>query len=179
MNANGFKVGDYVVYGTNGVCRVDDISFTSLSPAVPPREYYFLTQIKSGSTIYVPYSSDRTNSKMRPLLTKDDIASLLLEAKDKTLEWNNDRKVRSSLFHDILSKGLHDELIMMIRCIYMQKNELLKNKKKLSNTDSDMLFYAQSVVEDEFSFVLGVPAENVGQYIKNALGITEEDDNYA
>lgn len=175
MSTSEFKVGDYVVYGTNGVCRIDCIDTTSLSPFLEPRQYYFLTQVKSGSRIYVPYDSEKPNSKMRRLMTKKDIDMLLLAAKNKTLEWNSDRKVRVNLFHEILSKGLHDELIMMIRCIYMQKNELQKNKKRLSNTDSDMLFYAESVVEDEFSFVLGMPAEKIGSYIKEALGIDDSD----
>ena len=73
MSTNEFKVGDIVVYGSNGVCRIDNIDTASLTPALGPRMYYFLTQIKSGSTIYVPYESELSSSKMRYIMTREDI----------------------------------------------------------------------------------------------------------
>lgn len=171
MSNTEFRIGEYVVYGTSGVCKIENITLTSLSSAIPPRQYYILTQVKSASTIYVPCEGPSEKRRMRYLLSKDGIDRLLSSVKDKTMEWNSDRKARNTLFHDILSAGVSEEYLLMIRCIYAQKEYLESNKKKLSNTDSDILFTAQTLLEDEFSFVLGISCQEVGKYIKDSLGI--------
>lgn len=168
-----FKVGEHVVYGTSGVCLISDISLTSFSPAIPPRQYYILTQVKSSSTIYVPFNGLNENKKMRYLLTKDEIEALISSVKGKSMEWNNDRKARSTRFREILAKGVCEEFLLMIQCIYQQKSFLEQNKKKLSNTDSDLLFTAQTLLEDEFSFVLGMSCQDVARHVKGILGISD------
>ncbi len=168
-----FKIGDYVVYGTNGVCKIDNITSTSLSPALPERDYYILSQVKNGSTIYAPVDMTHAKNKMRTLLDKETIDSLLVAVKDKSMAWTNDRKVRNVQFHEILAKGVSEEYLLMVRCIYMQKSYLEQNKKKLSNTDADILFTAQTLMEDEFSFVLGMPIQEVAAYVKGALEISD------
>ena len=167
MSLNEFKIGEFVVYGTNGVCRIEDITMRSLGSAIPPRKYYILTQLKNSSTIYVPYEGQ--SAKMRYPVTSDEIARMIVASKDLDLPWNFDRKARTARFHEILTAGVGVDLLLMIRCIQSQKEELAKTKKKLSNTDSDLLFTAQSILEDEFSFVLGIPACKVKEYIISHL----------
>ena len=167
MSFNEFKIGEFVVYGTNGVCRIEDITMRTLSPSIPPRRYYILTQIKNSSTIYVPCESQI--AKMRYPVSAEQIIQMLAESKHLVMPWNLDRKARTARFHEILTAGVGVDLLLMIRCIKTQKDELAKSKKKLSNTDSDLLFTAQSILEDEFSFVLGIPAHEVKEYIDSSL----------
>lgn len=162
-----------MVYGTNGVCLISDIAMTSFSSYVPPRQYFILTQVKTLSTIYVPCEGLSESKKMRYLLTKDEIEALINSVKGKTMEWDNDRKARSTKFREILTKGVCEEFLLMIQCIYVQKSILEQNKKKLSNTDSDLLFTAQTLLEDEFSFVLGMSCQDVAKHIKEILGISD------
>ncbi len=37
-----YKVGEYVVYGSNGICKINDIKDMTLSPIIGERNYYVL-----------------------------------------------------------------------------------------------------------------------------------------
>lgn len=66
-------------------------------------------------------------------MTKNEIDELLIGMRDKELQWENDRRYRSENFHEILSKGVTQEMLLMIRCIYMKKRELSKMGKNPSD----------------------------------------------
>mgnify|MGYP000819449030 CR=1 FL=1 len=61
-------VGQTVVYGTQGVCTVKEISMLKLGKT--KGEYYVLSPIDDpGSTVYVPTASEKLANKLRPVLT--------------------------------------------------------------------------------------------------------------
>ena len=65
-----YKIGENVVYGTNGICKITDIRKMTLSPIIGERNYYVLEQINSKmSTIYVATDNEALCSKMRYVLT--------------------------------------------------------------------------------------------------------------
>ncbi|MCI5536797.1 MAG: CarD family transcriptional regulator, partial [Clostridiales bacterium] len=63
------------------------------------------------------------------------------------------------------------ELLLMIRCIYMRKLELDQVGKKLPAADTNTLKSAEKLVEEEFSHVLGIEREDVGTYIRSVIGV--------
>ncbi|MBR2714935.1 MAG: CarD family transcriptional regulator, partial [Ruminococcus sp.] len=59
-----FAVGDTVIYGSVGVCKISDITENKLTGVV--RKYYVLKQIDSyESVIYVPVDNEKLTSRMR------------------------------------------------------------------------------------------------------------------
>jgi CarD family transcriptional regulator len=66
MSLRKYDVGEYVVYGTNGICRITDIKNMTLSPIIGERNYYILEQVNSkSSTIYVATDNEKLCAKMR------------------------------------------------------------------------------------------------------------------
>ena len=51
-----YQAGDYIVYGTSGVCRVDEIK-PSPFEGEEGRQYYTLTPVTGTETIYIPVDS--------------------------------------------------------------------------------------------------------------------------
>ena len=53
----------------------------------------------------------------------------------------------------------------------MKKQEFAENKisKKLSFSDIDLLERAEKIIDDEFSLVLNIDANAVGEYIRKKL----------
>ena len=49
-----FSVGEYVIYGYEGVCKVEEVGHPALSGLDRKREYYRLTPYYRGGTIYAP-----------------------------------------------------------------------------------------------------------------------------
>ena len=177
MEGNRFAKGDYVVYGSNGTCLIEDVRLVKFALDVREILYYILKPMKNDeSTIYIPADNEMLVGKLRRVMTKDEIDSLLLGMRDKEIEWNNDRRSRMEQLRTILVDGVTQKLLLMIRCIYMKKRELTEQGRKLSTTDENILKSAEKLVEDEFSYVLDIPQSDVGRYIRNLLHVSDEDE---
>lgn len=170
MSINTFNLGDCVVYGTNGICVIEEIAEMSFITGAPKSMYYTLNPVNNnGSAIYIPADNEKLMGKMRKLMTKDEIDELLTGMRDKELAWENDRRFRSENFHEIMVQGVTQDLLLMIRCIYLKKHELIADGKKLNVTDSNILKAAEKLVEEEFSCVLGIDHDEVGDYIRKLI----------
>ena len=170
MNRNGFDIGEYVSYGINGMCNIEDIRPMQLSQSVEKMMYYILRpESNPKSTIFVPVNNQKLVSKMRELMTKDEINAMLVRMKDRTLEWEKDVRFRTESFHEILSNGVTQDLILMIRCLHRKRQELVQLGKKLPARDSNTLKTAERLVEEEFAHVLHIKCEEVSDYIRDVL----------
>ena len=170
MNRNGFDIGEYVSYGINGMCNIEDIRPMQLSQSVEKMMYYILRpESNPKSTIFVPVNNQKLVSKMRELMTKDEINAMLVRMKDRTLEWEKDVRFRTESFHEILSNGVNQDLILMIRCLHRKRQELVQLGKKLPARDSNTLKPAERLVEEEFAHVLHIKCEEVSDYIRDVL----------
>ena len=170
MNRNGFDIGEYVSYGINGMCNIEDIRPMQLSQSVEKMMYYILRpESNPKSTIFVPVNNQKLVSKMRELMTKDEINAMLVRMKDRTLEWEKVVRFRTESFHEILSNGVNQDLILMIRCLHRKRQELVQLGKKLPTRDSNTLKTAERLVEEEFAHVLHIKCEEVSDYIRDVL----------
>lgn len=174
MNNCKYKVGEYVVYGTSGICKITDIKNMTLSPIIGERNYYILEQINSKmSVIYVATDNETLCAKLRNVLSEKDILDILHGAKENSINWIEDRKLRTQTFSSIISSGSYEDLLLMIRCIYLKSRELAEMRKHLSDSDASILRNAERIVREEFAFSLSIPSEQVGEYIRRELGIEE------
>ena len=170
MNRNGFDIGEYVSYGINGMCNIEDIRPMQLSQSVEKMMYYILRpESNPKSTIFVPVNNQKLVSKMREPMTKDEINAMLVRMKDRTLEWDKDVRFRTESFHEILNNGVNQDLILMIRCLHRKRQELVQLGKKLPARDSNTLKTAERLVEEEFAHVLHIKCEEVSDYIRDVL----------
>ena len=170
MNRNGFDIGEYVSYGINGMRNIEEIRPMQLSQSVEKMMYYILRpESNPKSTIFVPVNNQKLVSKMRELMTKDEINAMLVRMKDRTLEWEKDVRFRTESFHEILNNGVNQDLILMIRCLHRKRQELVQLGKKLPARDSNTLKTAERLVEEEFAHVLHIKCEEVSDYIRDVL----------
>ncbi|MDO4486835.1 MAG: CarD family transcriptional regulator [Bacillota bacterium] len=166
-----YEKGNYVVYGTEGICVIDDITEMSFMAGMEKSRYYVLKpEGSNGSKVYVPAENENLMSKLRPLMTKQELDMLLTGMRDKELEWEKDKRLRTELFHGIMAKGVTESLLLMIRCIYLKKNELENKGRKLPASDGNTLKTAEKLVEEEFACVLGIEKKDVGSYIRRMIG---------
>ncbi len=172
-----FRKGDPVIYGSNGICMVADVTTQASAPGAEARTYYILSQENNRClTIAVPTDNLALVSRMRRILTREEIDALLAEAKGQTLPWIPDRRVRADTFHAILTAGMHRDLLLMIRCLYLQRQTLLQSGKRLNVADESTLKAAEKLVTEEFSYALEIEPHAVGDYIRQALEIASPSD---
>lgn len=164
-----FYKGDYVNYSTSGICQIEDICFMSFGKNSKGHDYYILKPVsQEGESIFVPIDNEKLIDRMKPVLTPKEIDDIILSIKDEDLIWIDDRKQRIKKFHDILLKRDEKELLMLASCLYLRSTE---TKKGISSTEQEILKTAESAIDQEFSFVLHLSAQDIGIYIRKKLGI--------
>ena len=161
-----FKVNDYIVYGLNGVCKIEDIEKVSISRE--EHEYYILSPVyNSKMTIKIPVNNKALS--LRKLMTKTEVEDLIeLFAKNEILEIEDTRK-KIQEYKAIIKSGVAEEVIKVINSIRLEENEKASLGKKLNKTDEDIMVSAKKQLYEEIAIVLDINLDEVGDYIKNNI----------
>lgn len=158
-----YQKGDYISYSGHGVCRISDIRAMDFGSG--KQDYYIIEPIAAGNaTIYLPRDNPKALSRIRPVLTKEEIDAIISSVRDDQIPWPNDRKVRIAQFQHILSRRDTRELLMLASCLHKRRRE-----KGLPAGELEMLHKAEGMIEQEFSFALNIQREYIGQYIRDRL----------
>ena len=132
--------------------------------------YYILRPVGNhSSTLYVPMDNEKLTAKMRDVLTKQQIDDMLSGIRDKVIDWQSDKKKRAEEFKQIMRDKNQEELLTLVGCIYMKKQELLAAGKKLNFTDENILQEAEKYIYEEFAFALDIPVCDVSDYIQQNI----------
>ena len=76
-----FEKGEYIMYGHNGICRVEDIIHPDIPGADKGRLYYVLVPLAvKGNRIYFPI--DKENVNARRLISESEAWNFLDEIQD-------------------------------------------------------------------------------------------------
>lgn len=166
-------VGQTVVYGTQGVCTVKEISMLKLGKT--KGEYYALSPIDDpGSTVYVPTANEKLMSKLRPVLTGEEADALITEAVREPLEWIESDAERKSACDDIVKNGDRKQLMRLVGMLY-RRRELLKDQKKhFHNVDAQYLKTAERILHGELAYALGIAVDDVADYIRSFSEVSSE-----
>ena len=161
-------IHSYIIYGENGVCRINDVRKEKLCGT--SQTYFVLEPIDNASAlIFVPTENEALVSKMKAVLNRDEVIALLHEIKDSFLPWISDNKERSAYYSVLLSRGDRREILAMIRTINLKRSELSEQRKKLWAVDENALKRAEKLINDEFSLALGISPDMVSGFISETL----------
>lgn len=154
-----FCVGQTVLYGSNGVCVVDDVTEKHIGKT--KMQYYVLKPVCTNtSTLFVPVANSQLVSKMRCILTADEAKAILRDL-PPCGDWNNNKLERSEQFRAVIAEGACVELIRLIRLIRSHEQEQLAKGKRLHISDERFLKEAEKMICEEFSLVLGISRDEV------------------
>ncbi len=160
-----FQVGELVVYGSTGVCRVQEIR-----PMGPDkREYYVLSPLYQTCTISAPVGS--TKVFMRPILTKQEAEALVTQIPHITAEPVHDRSLQQLTEHYKASLETHDcaDLVELAKSIYAKKCAAQKLNRKLGSVDERFMKRAEELLFGELAAALEIPVDQVQAYIQSKL----------
>lgn len=172
MEIKDIKKGQHVVYGTNGICLVEDISEMAF-PTGGERKLYFILRptAESGSVIYIPHDNAALLSRLRPTLTKKQADAILDNPLIAETDWIEDRKQRALAFRETVQQNNPHALLPLVKCICRKRDELTEQNKKLSNADREILSSALKAVCGELSFTLGLSHDEIVEKLQNHLKV--------
>ena len=163
-----FSIGDYVVCGNKGVCRVENIAPFEISDTDNKEDYYILKPIYSpGSTVYISMTS--ADEKLRPVLTKTE-ADLLVKKMpgipDITVD--NDKQLEGEYKNCIRSNDA-TELVKLIKTIYHRREARFAAGRKETALDAKYFRMAGDYLYGELAISLNSPREEVEGYIDETI----------
>lgn len=164
-----YDIGSYVMYGNQGVCQILELRREDFSGEW--KDYYILSPLDDAKmTIYVPMDAEALLARMRPLLSREEVAILIREGcAAEPMEWIHDARGRSELFRQILQSGNQHRLMVMLRTIYQRREEQMALGKKLYSADETAFEKAEKLLHGEIAAVLNIQPDQVQDYIQSQL----------
>ena len=163
-----FEKGDYVIYGNNGICRVQDITTLSISGIDKNRKYYLLKPVyASGSTVYTPV--DTAETLLRPALSREEADSLIRSIPDIPLIPIADEKTLEKTYKEYMRSNSTRAWVQLIKTIYLRKEKRTMKGYKVTALDSRYFSLAESSLYGELAIALDKPREEVKSYIASCI----------
>lgn len=153
------KIGETVRYGQSGLCRVQEKCKKDIGGVTG--EYYVLSPFsQTGSVVFVPCDNKLLLEKATPVLTKEEIASLVKAILSTSTQWIRDFRRRSDFSKKALASSDRKEPLLLIKTIYDHRNEE-NTPLRVHTTDDYFLRDAEQLIYSEFAYVYGVEFEEV------------------
>ena len=163
-----FEVGEYIVYGTNGICRVEEIC-KSPYDKTDTRDYYLLIPVNNpmSSTIYTPVDNARV--PMRRLMTVEEIDALIGDMPQIELLTVPIEKQRRDLYRSVIGTLSPKGYVQIIKTVHRRREDLTAAHKHFPVTDLEYGRLAKHLLYSECAHVLGLSEDSIEQYIIDRL----------
>lgn len=159
-----FCHGDLVVYGIHGVCRIIDIEKRDVNRKKV--EYYVLVPLSQAQArFYVPTGNENAVSKLRPILSREELDDLLHSEKVNQQLWISDENARKQYYRTLINSGDRASLIQMVKVLHKHKQHQQEQGRKFHLSDENFLRDAEKLLGSEFALILDIPNDEVLRYI--------------
>lgn len=162
-----YEIGDFIVYGSEGICRVIDIGNPGIQGA-KERVYYTLLPVYGSGKIFTPVDSDVF---MRPVMTCDEVHSLINKMPSIEAHLCDDASLqaKNNLYKTAFQEYDCANLISVIKSVYIRQESEAEKGKKLGQIDERFMNRAEDLIFGEFAIVLGMSKEEVKEYVAGKL----------
>jgi CarD-like/TRCF domain. len=163
-----FEIGEYIIYGNHGVCRVEGIGNLDLPGIDKSRKCYTLQPVFSkSSTLYTPVDNDKV--LMRKVMSNEEAMELLEKVPEIPVLWIGNEKQREEVYRDALKSHDGTDWIKIIKTLYVRRRERMSHGKKLTYTDEKYLNIAKNCLYGELAIALDIEKDKVEDLINERL----------
>lgn len=163
-----YEKGDYVVYGNNGICRIEDIGNPGFSGVAEDKLYYILQPMNNkGSKIYSPVDGKKV--LMRPVLTEAEAEKFIDEIPSVKELWVGNEKLREESYKTAMLTGEPIEWVKIIKTLYLRGKDRMSQGKKITATDERYLKLAEDSLYSELAFAIGKDKTEMEEYITTRI----------
>ena len=164
-----YQPGELVMYGTTGVCRVEEITKPNLAPGERNREYYLLRPLHQDGVIYSPV--DSTKVPMRRIMSRQDAEDLIDRIPSIQGRAWKAPTLQALTQHYQSAINSHDsgELVELTKSIYAKRKQAQSQKRRLGMVDERFMKQAERLLYGELSAALEIPFDEVESYIASRV----------
>lgn len=163
-----YKTGELVVYGSSGVCVVNDI-IRMTTPGTRKKNYYYclIPVDNQSSRIYALVGQDKV--KMRRIISHDEAISLIDSAPELSIIDIKSDKTREDQYKSAIQSCDCRELFRIIKTLHARNERRLKQGRKITSTDERYMKEAKKSLYTELSVVLDVKRDEIEDFIGKRL----------
>lgn len=169
-----YQKGDYVVYGTKGVCLIEDVTMLDWGADCISSEklcYKLTPRFVKGSTIYAPVENEKT--VIRSVMSREEAQAVLNRVKQLETLWVKDEKEREASYRRALLSGNSMEWSRIVKTLYLRKQERQKTGKRMTCIDERYLHIAENILFGEMSLPLKLTVKEVEEKYLERIGENE------
>ena len=166
-----YQAGELVLYGSTGVCRIEEVREQDFPSTGEKRLYYILRPLYEDCVISAPVDSDKVF--IRPIITRDEAERIILNMPKVEVKIYQSRvpKELTEQYEAILKHYDCGALVALTKSIYMKKLSLQEQKRKFGTVDERFLKRAENLLFGELAAALEIPRDQVQGYIESRLKV--------
>ncbi|MBQ7605324.1 MAG: hypothetical protein IJU59_02420 [Firmicutes bacterium] len=164
-----YNIGEMVIYGESGVCRITDITERTGANDVKAM-YYTMQPCYQGYTIYAPVENGKVF--MRPIISKEEAIELIDKIPTIKAEIYQGISLRELVerYESMVKTHSCDDLCQLTMSIHAKKQQCIRNKRKVGAVDEKYMKKAEDLLFGELAVVLDIPKNEVPQFIEKRIG---------
>ena len=163
-----YQIGDLIVYGGEGVCRVEEIGVPKISGINKQRQYYTLAPLYREGKIFTPVDA---KVFMRPVITRAEALALLCSLPDMEAEVyeNSNLRFLTEHYQSCIQSYSCADLLRMIKSIYTKRCVLSERGKKMGLVDERYMKRAEEILHGELAVARGNERRMVAGFIEPSM----------
>ena len=165
-----FKIGDLIIYGNAGVCKVVDIGKPPMTGIPEGQDYYTLAPYYSEkSMIFTPCDNEKVI--MRPIVSRDEANELINNIGNIDYLGITDEKKREDCYKENIKTCDLENFISLIKTIYVRKQQRISEGKKVTASDEKYFQLAEDKLLGELAIALEMEKGKVRDHIMECVGV--------
>ena len=163
-----YQVGDKIIYGSNGVCVIEEIKMIEVPRTDELKPYYIIKPVFQGCRISVPVD---TGVYMRVIITAEEANALLdvVPRVEPKPYYNTALRQLQDYYEKKLAAHDCGILIETLLSIYRKREEVLAQKRKFGAIDERYMKRIEDLLFGELSVALGVEKIDVRRMMVDKL----------
>ena len=159
-----FIIGDVVVFGKNGVCRIDKIGTINEVGGGKDVLYYTLVPLCGKECkVYTPVDNEK--AIMRSVMSKEDAQELIDEFAELETGHEIDERLRDQDMKVFLQECDSREWARLVKLLYQRKEARLLAGKNVTACDEKYLHITEEFLYGELAVSLGLERDHVKEVL--------------
>ena len=162
------NVGECVIYGNHGLCKVRDILVPAFLEKGNEKQYYMMVSaVDAGSVIYVPVEG--AEDKVRDVMSADDAEGLICDIEEvDELELPEGKKAEPAIL-EVIKRNVAEEMMSLVKSLHKIKATREAEGKKFAALNEKYLNMAEKLLYTEMAFSLKTEKETVKDRVVEVL----------
>ncbi len=163
-----YSIGQLIIYGGEGVCRVEAVGPLDLTGMKSDKWYYTLQPLYRTGSVFAPVEG---KVFMRPVISREEAEGLVRSIPQIREDHLESRNLRLTGEHYQKLLDSHDcaDLVQLIKTIYVKQQSAQAAGRKGGQVDERYRKRAEDTLYGELAVALGIPKGDVEGYIRSAL----------